>query len=133
MTVELYWLTLTVLMTAVFWLVYIFDRMTVRGIPNTLSAAPPETGIPQSTWAQRAIYAHRNAVENLVIFAPLVLIAHLMQITTPATRAAVVVYFFARLIHFIVYAAGIPVARTLAFTAGWIAQILLAANILNWF
>lgn len=133
MTVELYWLTLTVLMTALFWLVYIFDRMAVRGIPDTLSAAPPKTGTPQSTWAQRAIYAHRNAVENLVIFAPLVLIAHLMQITTPATRAAVVVYFGARLIHFIVYTAGIPVVRTLAFTAGWAAQILLAANILNWF
>jgi uncharacterized MAPEG superfamily protein len=45
---------------------------------------------------------------------------------------AVVVYFFARLIHFLVYLAGIPVARTLAFTAGWLAQIAILASILHW-
>lgn len=132
MTVELYWLTLTVVMTALFWLTYILDRMAVRGIPSTLSAAPPETSTAQSPWAQRAMGAHRNAVENLAIFAPLVLTAHLLQISTPATRAAVIVYFVARLIHFIVYAAGIPVARTLAFTAGWIAQLVIAASLLHW-
>ena len=43
-----------------------------------------------------------------------------------------VVYFFARLIHFLVYAAGVPVVRTLAFTAGWLAQIAIIASILRW-
>ena len=132
MSKELYWLTLTVLMTALFWLPYVFDRMAVRGLMGTLSAAVPETGQPQSGWAVRAAAAHWNAVENLVVFAPAVLTAHVLGISTAATQFAVVLYFFSRLAHFIVYAFGIPVARTLAFTGGWIAQIIVLASILKW-
>jgi uncharacterized MAPEG superfamily protein len=44
----------------------------------------------------------------------------------------VVVYFFARLAHYVVYSAAIPAARTLTFTAGWLAQIVLIASILRW-
>ena len=132
MTTELYWLTLTVLMTALFWVPYILDRLAVRGFWLTVAASPPDSGKPQSSWAQRAIQAHENAVENLAVFVPAVLVAHLLNISTPATKMAVVVYFFARLIHFLVYLAGIPVARTLAFTAGWLAQIAILASILRW-
>src|SRR5262245_21340808 len=116
MSKELYWLTLTVLMTALFWVPYVLDRMAVRGLMGTLSAAIPETGQPQSGWAQRAAAAHWNAVENLAVFAPAVLTAHVLGISTAATQFAVVLYFFSRLVHFVVYALGVPVARTLAFT-----------------
>lgn len=132
MTTELYWLTLTALMTSLFWLVYILDRMAVRGVLGTLTATTPETGGGHSPWAQRAMRAHQNAVENLVVFAPLVLIAHVLQISTPATRAAVVVYFIGRLVHFILFTAGIPMGRTLAYTAGWLATLAMAFSILHW-
>jgi uncharacterized MAPEG superfamily protein len=130
-TIELYWLTLTVLMTALFWVPYVLNRMIVGGLGRTLAGASPDSGA-HSLWAQRAIKAHYNAVENLAIFAPIVLVAHLLNISTPATKAAVVVYFFARLLHFAVYSAGIPAARTLTFTAGWLAQIVIIAAILRW-
>ena len=132
MTTELYWLTLTALMTALFWVPYILDRLAVRGVWPALSDTKPEGGGPHSLWAQRAIRAHQNGVENLAIFVPAVLIAHLLNISTPATKMAVVVYFFARLIHFFVYVAGVPVVRTLAFAVGWAAQIVLLASILHW-
>ena len=132
MTTELYWLTLTVLMTALFWVPYILDRLFVRGVWPALSDTKPEGGGPHSLWAQRAIRAHQNAVENLAIFVPAVLIAHLLNISTPATRMAVVIYFLARLVHFLVYLAGIPVVRTLAFAVGWAAQIVILASILHW-
>ena len=61
MTKELYWLTLTVLMTALFWVPYILDRMAVRGLMGTLSAAVPETGQPQSGWALRALQARASS------------------------------------------------------------------------
>ena len=131
MTTELYWLTLTALMTALFWVPYVLNRMVVSGLGGALASAAPE-GSAHSPWAQRAMKAHYNAVENLAIFAPAVLVAHLLNISTPATKAAVVVYFFARLLHFVVYSAGIPAARTLTFTAGWIAQMLVLASILHW-
>ena len=132
MTTELYWLTLTVLMTALFWVPYILDRLAVRGIWPALSDTQPEGGGPHSLWAQRAIRAHENGVENLAIFVPAVLIAHLLNISTPATRIAVVVYFGARLIHFLVYVAAVPVVRTLAFAVGWAAQIVILASVLRW-
>lgn len=131
MTTELYWLTLTVLMTALFWVPYILDRLAVRSIWPAISDPKPETGSPHSLWAQRAMKAHTNAVENLAIFVPAVLIAHALAISTPATRGAVIVYFFARLVHFIVYTAGVPVVRTLAFAVGWAAQIVILASILH--
>lgn len=131
MTTELYWLTLTVLMTALFWVPYVLNRMVGGGLGRTLAGAPPEIDA-HSSWAQRSIKAHYNAVENLAIFAPAVLVAHLLNISSPATKAAVVAYFFARLLHFVVYSAGIPAARTLTFTAGWLAQIVIIASILHW-
>ena len=115
-----------------FWPPYILDRLFVRGIWPALSDTKPEGGGPHSLWAQRAIRAHQNAVENLVIFVPAVLIAHAMGLSTPATRMAVVVYFFARLVHFVVYTTGVPVVRTLAFAVGWIAQMVILATILGW-
>ena len=132
MTTELYWLTLTVLMTALFWVPYILNRMAVRGLMGTLSGAIPETGEPQTAWAQRAIKAHYNAVENLAIFIPAALAVHVLGISTPATRAAVVGYFLARLIHFIVYTAGLPALRTLTFAVGWAAQVGLLLSALKW-
>lgn len=132
MTTELYWMTLTVLMTALFWIPYILDRLAVRGVVAAVSGAQPESGEPHSLWAQRAIKAHGNAVENLAIFVPAVLTAHMLTISTPATQMAATVYFFARLVHFLVYAAGVPVARTLAFAVGWGAQIVIIASVLGW-
>jgi uncharacterized MAPEG superfamily protein len=132
MTTELYWLTLTVLLTAFFWVPYLLDRMAVRGILPAVTDRGPEGSGPQSLWAKRAIRAHQNAIENLMIFAPAVLVAHELNISTPVTRAAAATYFFARLLHFVVYSAGVPLLRTLTFTVGWIAQLCILASILGW-
>ena len=131
MTTELYWLTLTALMTALFWVPYVLNRMAVNGLGGTLAGGAPDSST-LSTWAQRAGKAHTNAVENLAIFAPIVLTAHVLNVSNGATKTAVVVYFFARLAHFVVYSAGIPAARTLTFTAGWLAQVAIIASILRW-
>ena len=132
MTTELYWLTLTVLMTALFWLPYILDRIVVRGLITAITGTTAERTDDQSEWAQRAIRAHINAIENLAIMAPAVLIAHVLSISTPVTQTAVMVYFFARLVHFLVYTFGIPVVRTLAFAAGMLCQLAVVLTILGW-
>jgi uncharacterized MAPEG superfamily protein len=64
---------------------------------------------PQSPWAHRLYFAHTNAVDNLVTFAPLVLILNTLDISTRTTAIACAVYFWARLAHAIVYAMGLPV------------------------
>ena len=49
--------------------------------------------------------------------------------STKATVYACAVYFWARVAHLIVYTLGLPVFRTLAFTVGFIAQVVLALAI----
>jgi uncharacterized MAPEG superfamily protein len=127
---EFRWLTYTVLMTALFWVPYILDRLATRGVWKALTSTMAETGDTPTSWAKRARSAHLNAVENLMIFAPAVLIASAVGVSTPATQAAAAVYFFARLIHFLVYTLGVPVIRTLSFAVGWAAQIVILVSIL---
>lgn len=125
MSTELFWLLLTVGMTGLlFWIPYILDRFATRGIMATLGYPGPETP-PQSGWADRMKLAHYNAVENLVTFAPLVLIANAVGVHTAATAVACIVYFWARLAHFVLYALRVPVLRTAAFLVGWGAQVVL--------
>jgi uncharacterized MAPEG superfamily protein len=71
--------------------------------------------------------AHVNAVENLIIFAPLVLAAQDLNVNlaTPTTTFACQLYFWSRLVHAVVYTLGIPVLRTLAFVGGFVAQVML--------
>ena len=124
MSKELLWLTLTVILTGVLWVPYILDRIMVRGLMGAM-ANPSRNDKPQTPWAQRLYFAHTNAVENLAIFAPLVLILDAQGHSTEATATACAVYFWARLVHVIVYTVGVPVLRTLAFAAGFAAQVVL--------
>jgi uncharacterized MAPEG superfamily protein len=124
MSKELFWLVFTVAMTGLLWLPYVLDRIVVRGLMPTL-ANPQPGDKPQSAWAQRMMAAHTNAVENLVIFAPLVLATQYLSIATATTAFACALYFWSRLAHVVVYTLGIPVLRTLAFVGGFVAQALL--------
>jgi uncharacterized MAPEG superfamily protein len=124
MSKELLWLTFTVILTGLLWVPYILDRVMVRGLMGAM-ANPSRNDKPQSPWAQRLYFAHTNAVENLVIFATLVLILNAMHHSTQSTVIACAVYFWARLAHALIYAMGVPVLRTLAFTVGFLAQVVL--------
>jgi uncharacterized MAPEG superfamily protein len=130
MTKELFWLTLTVALTGLIWIPYILDRLIVRGLVRTLGN-PLKDDKPQSVWAQRMMHAHANAVENLVVFGLLVLITDSLNIRTDLTAFACALYFWSRLAHVVVYTAGLPAGRTLAFTGGFIAQVILVLAIFN--
>lgn len=74
--------------------------------------------------------AHANAVENLVIFAALVLAAHAAGVANSVTAGACVVYFWARVVHLLAYTFAVPWVRTLAFAVGFFAQAALAWQLL---
>src|ERR1700738_3761801 len=57
--------------------------------------------------APRVIFPHDNAVENLILFAPLVLILAEIDYSTTWTVYACAVYFWARVAHLIVYTMGL--------------------------
>ena len=128
MTPELFWLTLTVILTGLLWVPYILNRVSVRGLMGSM-ANPSRAAKPHAEWATRVMFAHDNAVENLVVFAPLVLILAQLDYSTKWKVYATAVYFWARVAHLIVYSMGLPVFRTLAFTVGFFAQAVLALAI----
>jgi uncharacterized MAPEG superfamily protein len=128
MTRELFWLALTVIMTGLLWIPYMINRSQVRGLTGAM-ANPSRNDKAHAAWATRLMFAHDNAVENLVIFAPLVLILNATDYSTKWTALACAVFFWARLAHVIVYTLGLPLFRTLAFTVGFLAQAVLALAI----
>ena len=118
MTSELMSLTWVLALSAVMWVPYIINTVMVQGLKDAVGY--PENPKPLAPWAQRMKKAHYNAVENLVVFAALVLLLNAAGISNETTVMMCNVYFWARLLHFIVYAAGIPWLRTLSFTVGWL-------------
>lgn len=131
MTTELNWLVLTILFTALLWLPYIVNRLLEQGIFTALWDPEGETAT-QVGWARRLMAAHGNAVENLIVFAPLVLIAHTLGISNSLTETAAVLYFASRVAHTIMFTFRIPVLRIIAFFGGFIAQMMMVFTLLGW-
>jgi uncharacterized MAPEG superfamily protein len=126
------WLVTTLGLTAAMWLPYVLDRFVKIGIPRTLGNPQPGDADAQSAWAIRARRAHANAVENLVVFAPLAVLAiHQGLRSHGPVVSACSTYFVARLVHYVAFAAGVPVVRTLAFLAGFGAQVFLLLQLLQ--
>lgn len=131
MTTELYWLTLSILLTAVLWLPYIVNRLIEQGFLTALWDPDGEQATKVG-WADRLMSAHTNAVENLVIFAPLIIIIHILGMSNEHTAFAAALYFFSRLAHAVLFTLRVPVLRIIAFFGGFIAQIILVFVLLNW-
>ena len=127
---EFYWLTLTALMTSLFWIPYILNRLKeLKPWPALWSSEPDPA--PVAKWANRAIHAHYNAVENLVVFAPLVIMIVVIDKSSDLTANACMIYFFSRLAHFVVYTFGVPLLRTLIYFVGLFCQYALALVLLG--
>jgi uncharacterized MAPEG superfamily protein len=127
---ELYSLTVVSTATALMWVPYVLARMTTHGVMRAIGNPGP--GYPADPpWADRARRAHLNAIENLAVFAPLVLVAAIVQVSTRATILSAQIYVVARIAHYVIYAAGVPVVRTIAFFVGACATLVIAATLLH--
>jgi uncharacterized MAPEG superfamily protein len=128
MTPDLRYLAWAAALTGLLWVPYVLDRFVAWGIPDTVGY--PAQPRPQSPWAERLMKAHRNAVENLVVFAALVLVANALGISNGTIATAALVYFWGRVVHVIAYTLAWPWVRTLAFAVGFAAQMAVAGQIL---
>lgn len=81
-------------------------------------------------WANRAIAAHQNLTENLVHFAALVLVAHVTGATNDVTAMGATLFFWARVAYLVIYVAGVPWVRTVAFMAGWVGEVMILSQLL---
>lgn len=127
---ELFWLVMTCVLTGLLWIPYILQRIVENGFLTSL-LDPQGLSHTRAPWASRMMRAHHNAIENLAIFAPLVLVTLLTGSSNSMTATACLVYFIARAAHVLVYTFAIPLLRTVAFLAGFWAQAVLAFTLLE--
>ena len=130
MSQEIFWLSLTAMLIGVLWMPYILNRFVEKGILPAIVDVNADT-TPSASWAKRLINAQQNAVENMVVFAPLAIAVHVTGLNTELTATAAMVYFYARLAHVIVYTLGVPVARTVTFLIGFACQAILGLTLLG--
>src|SRR5207244_668872 len=132
MTTELFYLLLTTILTGALWIPVVIGYVLSRGPlkPSDYKVAPTS---PLPAWVNRANRAQVNAVENLVTFATVVLIARAAGVSTPAMQICAAVYFYARAAHAVVHITGFSLfrARTVLFTVAWIAFLTFAIELLR--
>lgn len=85
---------------------------------------------PLTGWAGRAQRAHRNMLENLVLFAALVLICVITNKTNATTLLGAQLFFWGRLAYAAIYLAGIPYLRTAAWLVSIIGLVIIFLQLL---
>ena len=107
---ELLLLTWAALLTLVQAVVAVLGALTRVSLPML---AGNRDGLPEIRgWGGRAARAHRNMLENLLLFAALVLVAVLADKTNAMTLLGAQIFLYARIAYALVYIAGVPWLRT---------------------
>ena len=132
MTIELLYLLLVALLTGALWIPVVIGYASSRGPlkPADYKIAPTA---PLPAWVNRANRAHMNAIESIVPFAIVVLIANAAGVSTSVTEMSAAVFFYARVAHAVIHVSGFGLlrARTIVFTIGWIAFMTFAVELLR--
>lgn len=103
----LVWATLLTVVQAV---IAVQGAMMQVGLP---ALAGNREGLPEiKGWGGRAARAHRNMIENLVLFAALVLAAVAAGKTNDMTLLGAQIFLYARVAYALVYLVGLPWLRT---------------------
>ena len=108
-----------------------FVQMVIAAAATTLQPGlPAKTGnredVDEATgWAGRAQRAHLDMVANMVVFAPLIVIADIAGRDNRMTEIGAQLFFWTRLAYAIVYIAGVPRLRTAAWSASAVAMVLV--------
>jgi uncharacterized MAPEG superfamily protein len=80
--------------------------------------------------AGRARRAHLNMIENMVLFTALVLIAAAAGKANATTAMGAMIFFWARLAHAVIYVAGLPWLRTVAWAVSVVGMVMIACQLL---
>jgi uncharacterized MAPEG superfamily protein len=127
MTPELSLLVWSVVLMFVQMLIAVFGSMMQVGL---LTLVGNREGFPEiKGWGGRAMRAHSNMIENMALFIPLVLVAVVAGKTNSTTLLGAEIFFWARVVHAIVYLIGIPWLRTAVWTVSLIGLIIIFSQV----
>ena len=79
----------------------------------------------------RATRAIANHLEAMAFFTPIVLVAYLAEVSTPFTQLGAALFAGGRLAFAVFYLLGVPVARTLVWTASTVGTFMIAWEVVN--
>ncbi len=128
MSLDLKYLLFSVLLTFVLVLIAASAATLAVGLP-TLAGNREGLG-EMPGFAGRAKRLHLNMIENMVLFIPLVLIAVVAQKTNAMTAMGALVFFWARLVHALIYLLGVPWLRTVAWAVSVIGMVMIAVQLI---
>lgn len=130
MTPDLKYLAFTAALTASLWIPYIAAQVMSNGFLAANNYVDP-TPRPVPLWGRRADRTYLNAVEAFAPFAAIVIVAHVAGKANAMTAFWAAFFFWMRAAHAVVYLTGIPYIRTLVFTAGYVAVMGIAWEVLK--
>jgi uncharacterized MAPEG superfamily protein len=84
----------------------------------------------QVPWAGRADRAAKNMMESMLIFVSLVAAAQGMGVSNDATTLGATLFFWARLVYFPVYVAGIEWVRTGVWAVGLVGLVIIMLELI---
>ncbi len=84
-----------------------------------------------SVFTGRARRTVRNHIEAIAVFAPLVLVAHMLGISNTLTIWGAGLFLGARVFYVPAYLLGIPYLRTLIWGAGYVGSAMIAWAVLT--
>lgn len=132
MTNELFWLLMTAMLAASLWMPYIIGINTTEFEGKDEIFVRPPDQKKMLPWVQRSYRAHLNLLEQFLPFAAIVIIAHLLKVSTPITVWSAFLFFWLRFAHAIGMISGLarlPV-RPMLYVAGWLVTMAIAWQIL---
>ena len=127
MTIELTMLVFSVGLL----LVILLMQGTFGVLSNGLAAqAGPRDRLPEPSIVHARVTRLRaNMIENLLLFAPIVLVAHVIGASNEITILGAQLFFGARRAHAIIYMVGLPWIRPAAFAVALAGTLMIASQL----
>ena len=120
---ELMWLLWAVALTFAQVLVAVAGAQMRVGLP--VLVANRENMAEYAGWVGRAQRAHRNMLENMLLFATLILIAVVAGKTNGTTLLGAQIFFWGRVAYALVYYAGVPWLRTGVWAVSLVGMVMI--------
>ena len=115
---------------AIAWVPYLLDRIMVRGLVGAMANPSPDLA-PQSNWAVRAKAAHVVAIQAFSAFAPLAILAMIRIPEDGYPNILAMTFFIGIFAHYVIYAIGITLLRTLSFSLAALSTLALGLRVLG--
>ncbi len=131
MTPDLWILLSLALLTEILTLPPVVARASVRGGIRWIFYNRDTVLAGVAPWGGRAVRAHGNLADNLAIYGAVIGIAYITGAANSVTLIAGVVLLIARVLHAVVYIAGIPYLRTAVFAVAQVAMLVYVWQIIS--